>query len=942
NEAAGGTVIMTSVLRFLSSNLKTLIDLAVFAGTLWLTYKAKLFLATAQTRLMAFATSLSTVSTVENTVALQANTAAAGQNAVSTDLLAASHAANVAAMNAATASTSRLNAALKANALFLIIAVLATVIYLYNKLTTSLEENYQEIKKNTDEFLKNKAVTDRNAKSINELSDRYDVLKAKTKLSTDEQKELNKIIEILAKTVPGATSEMDKYGNAIAINTTKTRAYVEARNEMFKAENAVKLEQNIALLRDLRKEQEYLNVSNDKNNGSLVEGIGYVVKMDGVLKKRGGTFQGYLDLTKEDIALYARKRFQNEEAIANTIAHINALKGLTDAQKKAIALRDKEAKEAGDGPRTIDMIDAEIKAQEDLIGALSDKSGKEGNIIKAKIKALNDERDLIYNNNKSQDKDNEKLIKKQLDQQKRLREAIYSLNQFRLQNSIDINQMIIDDEKKSIEIRTNAYLENEQLRQSKNQETLEYELLNNSLEGKELEKLTAKKRKLFFQSTNDRILAITTGKLAVEKLTAAELLILEKYNSEKKKLELQSVKDKQIIIDSEVAITQKRIDDQLLLEDTKLNKALVAENILFNASLNKFTDLEKAQEEHERRIVEIKRSAAKEANAIQIKAIEDLLSAQDKLPENERISAEKRKQIDNELSRLKLENSDINVANNDSANKKILFFEEDNFKKIEERSRELTQVLEDLGNAIFEGRIQNIETEQTKNDEYYAKQIELAGKDEKQKDLLQKERDKKNDVLEKKKRKEQEKQAKFNRAVAINMTIINTAQAVMKGFADSGYVGAILAAAVGAIEIASILATPIPKYKSGRKGGPKEIAMINDGGVTEVVESKDGTTKVYSGMNKIVQLYEGDTVHKSVDDYKKVQRAAMLASLNMEGRKMSDFQATQYFEASYGKELLQELKRNTQAIKNQKQPVFNAPKIDIPHAIWKSKNTNWN
>jgi len=321
NEAIGGTKIMTSVLSFLSGNLKQVIDLAVYAGTLWLAYKAKLFLATVQTRLMTFATTLSTAATIENTVALEANSVAAGQNAASTDILAASHAANVAAMNTATSSASRLNAALKANALFLIIAALATVAYLYSKLTKSLAENYEATKKNTDEFLKLKDSTAKNAISISDLSDRYDELKAKTKLSSEEQKELNKIIETLSQTVPGATSKMDKYGNAIAINTAKTRAYIDARNEMIKTENAVKLDENISLLRELRKEQDYLNVSTDKNNGSLIEGIGYVVKMDGVLKKRGGTFQGYLDLTKEDIALYAKNasRMKKQLKILNNI-----------------------------------------------------------------------------------------------------------------------------------------------------------------------------------------------------------------------------------------------------------------------------------------------------------------------------------------------------------------------------------------------------------------------------------------------------------------------------------------------------------------------------------------------------------------------------------------------------------------------------------------------
>jgi hypothetical protein len=44
---------------------------------------------------------------------------------------------------------------------------------------------------------------------------------------------------------------------------------------------------------------------------------------------------------------------------------------------------------------------------------------------------------------------------------------------------------------------------------------------------------------------------------------------------------------------------------------------------------------------------------------------------------------------------------------------------------------------------------------------------------------------------------------------------------------------------------------------------------------------------------------------------------------------------------TYGKELLEELKRNTQAIKSQKFPTMTNKSIDINHHLWKKGNTNW-
>jgi hypothetical protein len=47
-------------------------------------------------------------------------------------------------------------------------------------------------------------------------------------------------------------------------------------------------------------------------------------------------------------------------------------------------------------------------------------------------------------------------------------------------------------------------------------------------------------------------------------------------------------------------------------------------------------------------------------------------------------------------------------------------------------------------------------------------------------------------------------------------------------------------------------------------------------------------------------------------------------------------------EEKYGKEMLEELKRNTRAIERQKNGyIINMPKLDINHHLWKMGNTNW-
>jgi len=534
-----------------------------------------------------------------------------------------------------------------------------------------------------------------------------------------------------------------------------------------------------------------------------------------------------------------------------------------------------------------------------------------------------------------------KRLKEQFELWKKGLEDLFKLQQFRLQVGLDMDDEILGNEKMSYDIRLDALADYTQIASEKIRNAAEFEL-------SQLGKYNEKTGKLMRELSDLEIKTLLESGEIKKELTSGQLLIVERFQDDQKKLTLKGVKDRQKIIDSEADEIKKRIDAEILAKETQINKAIEAENNMFN-EINKAENQSRREREiaieaHERKIYEIRKAFALEALQVQIDSLQKELDQNAKLPREEQISADLRKKIEFDLQKAKTDYSDLTYEQYLDLNKDKIEQEKYTAEKILEVSQELTNSLSNLTNAIFDAKIQNIEYEQKKNDEYYAKQIELAGKDERQKDLLQKERDKKNDLLEKKKRKEQEKQAIFNKALTVAQIGLQTALAIITAAAATAptFWGVAIAATIGAVELGAALATPIPKYKDGRKGGPKEVAMINDGGVTEVVESKDGSARVYSGKNRIVQLLEGDTVHKSFDDYNKLQRAAMLASLNMEGRNMSDFQASQYFEASYGKELLEEMKLTRKAIQNQKQPVYQGPKIDIPHSIWKSKNTNWN
>lgn len=510
-----------------------------------------------------------------------------------------------------------------------------------------------------------------------------------------------------------------------------------------------------------------------------------------------------------------------------------------------------------------------------------------------------------------------KALKDKLDAQKRLSDSLYEFEKQKLERTIKVNEEIAGDSTMTDEVRIQSL---------KNVEQKSIELTNLTRQHNlDQDKFVLEKDKL---NANDKV---KINEEAENKIVDVKA----KATKEIKKLQMFDEAD-----------YQKVLDNKLSVINVNMNAELEAENKRFQAlgDLSKLSERkrEKAVEEHEKNIFEIKKKYAIEALKLQIANLETELQANDKLPAELQLSADKRQKIEETLSKAKL---DLSEQEN-SKSKQTVEQKKIEATQILEISSQLTGALSDLGNSLFDSKIKQIDDEISKNNEFYDKQIELAGNDEKQKDLLQKERDKKNDELEKKKKKEQYKQAVFNKASALAQASISTALAVLNAlnsqpFMPMGPIMATLAGVMGAIQIGAILATPIPKYKTGRTGGPAELAIVGDGGVPEVIERKNGMVEITPNRDTLVQLLEGDKVHSSVDAYNKMQKRLLLSSIDSEARTMNSFQQ-KTTEAKYGKELVEEMKLTRRAIEKNRTKVSNNIKVDIPHSIWKHKNTNWN
>lgn len=193
--------------------------------------------------------------------------------------------------------------------------------------------------------------------------------------------------------------------------------------------------------------------------------------------------------------------------------------------------------------------------------------------------------------------------------------------------------------------------------------------------------------------------------------------------------------------------------------------------------------------------------------------------------------------------------------------------------------------LDELASAIFERRLDELAREQDAIKARYDAEVaalQSAGYSDEVKQrkqmALEAEKEKQTEELAKKEAEIRKKQAIYDRGMAVMQATIAGAVAILQAFAQTGpIVGAVMAGIIGAltaVQIAAILAAPLPQYKEGREGGKGEWAIVGDGGRREVVEGPHGTY-LTPAKPTLTYLQPGDTVYKSEADYARRGKGAV-------------------------------------------------------------------
>lgn len=370
-----------------------------------------------------------------------------------------------------------------------------------------------------------------------------------------------------------------------------------------------------------------------------------------------------------------------------------------------------------------------------------------------------------------------------------------------------------------------------------------------------------------------------------EEELAIRLEILEKQKEAEIKAAESNGADVSLIEQKYLNEKRKLYEEYAADEVEEIAKSAAAQQVVRNAMYNsEMKEMEKAfaaglisREEYENKKAEITEQYSIDTAKAAISSLEEQLAV-------EELSADDREAIAEKLQKAKAELANAEADAEIAAIERIRDKEEETYRKRIKKAQEWLSIssdaigaVGDLMSTLYEKDIEDIEKQQEANEEAYNADVERIDalvengvisteEGEARKRAAEAQTAKKNEELENEKVKLQQKQAKWQKGVDIAQAGIATALAITRALPN--LVLAAIVGAMGAVQIATIAATPIPAYKEGTKNGGHigGLAIVGDGGKQEVI--------VYGGKGwitpdtpTVVDLPKGAEVYPDIDTF---------------------------------------------------------------------------
>lgn len=490
----------------------------------------------------------------------------------------------------------------------------------------------------------------------------------------------------------------------------------------------------------------------------------------------------------------------------------------------------------------------EMKAQ-DAVSALQGKIDEYGGKVEIATQLKEEDQELKRQTELKAEQRRQEDLKKAKEHQEKLKKiqdaenkAAFDLSNEQIKHSANKNKEIAEDETKSYEERLRA-LKNfaSEMKQSVS------DMADNQIENlinttaKEMNMDPVKKRAELEEKLSNQIYLIRF-KSAQESL---------KIDTDASETSIEIEKDR---VDKILAQKNRLASDKNIEIDVRESENL--KNLA-----KEYGNDESKYEEYEQKKTAIARNAALERLKVQKSLIDASFEALnvDKNMADEDIKASYGEETLDKVKDLKRQEADyiiamnqLEIASSESASEKTEKAWKKAFDKIATYINSAMQVadsLVQLSSAKTEQKINDLEKESEASEEWAESEkervedLEESGAISKEqadarKAAIDDQAQLREEQIEQKKKEALKKQATYERAMSIAQIAWSTAQSIMAS-AQLGFPAAIpfiaMAAAAGALQTAAVLATPIPEYAHGTEDHPGGLAIVGDGGKSEMV-----------------------------------------------------------------------------------------------------------
>lgn len=576
----------------------------------------------------------------------------------------------------------------------------------------------------------------------------------------------------------------------------------------------------------------------------------------------------------EDKIYEIKKRQLERERLLNlsrTIVEARLTQSEIDIIKSGnsekIALLEQRLKK--EGRLNEEAVESLKKFQESEIELAKENQKEKERLIDKELNISNIRRDLEIQRIEDSNKTSDKIKAVEIDLQKQLAafqamrakgESVTNeeviLAREKANKAILALERALEDERAKIKENTSDILLEQRIKELENQDTLDAKIRAKDL------KLAEDKKDLEEQLVKD-IAAFPELEVELREQTNAEKLELEKqYNSDVQELREEDFQKQVELENRRLDATKRILDAETEAAESEFNNDSNSYDKRIEL-LNNFTDdkLESLRLETESALkqdgllAEEREAIIKESENKRLAIIKDSNDKLDKLNKDRKDKEDKDAQDADDKFKEKLNKiaseaktySDAAFQIFDSINKLITQQEEQQLSVLESRAEKTEELIDKLDSKVQESsdKQKSLSEELAdSNEKDRGRIIRQLEREAAREQRLQKQKIKQEEELKKieeEKRKIKKDQFIREKAASIIQAIISTALATITGFVQGGPVLAAIAAATGAITIATIAAQPIPEFAKGGFTG-------------------EGTKRDHTGFKQAGIVHEGEWV----------------------------------------------------------------------------------